>query len=269
MDFKPKHLQREKELGRFKNMRTSGEAPWKGSNECLQYIGWLVESGLLRVPYGWPSMINYFHKNHKKGITKMKIAEALAFCGDRGVYLLALVDLDPAVKAVFIEVINVSCGLIKKANSKTDLKQLEKRLAFALTQLEIMLPMFWNTSTRHVLLHIGRHIKMLGSFWAFSMLGVERYHVTLKQLVRYTNTHTSPTHIYMYLHRCIILLYSCFVRIYTCIILLHSNTYICAYICIILLYSCFILIYTCMVLLHSSTLYTYIYVHKQCVYIGK
>ena len=172
-------------MGRFKNMLSAANAPWKGTDECLQMIGWLIESRLMKIPYGWPSMINYFSKNDKKGVKNMKLAEALAFCGDRGVYLTALVDMDPRVKKVFLEVLNISCGLIKKANSETELKTLEKRLALALTELEIMLPIYWNTSTRHILLHIGRHIRRLGSFWAFSMLGVERYHTTIKHLVRY------------------------------------------------------------------------------------
>ena len=202
MNFQGKHLEREKTMGRFKHMLSAAGAPWKGSDECLQYIGWLIVSKLMKVPYGWPSMINYFHKNENKGVKNMKLAEALAFCGDRGVYLTALVDMDPRVKKVFLEVLNVSCGLIKKANSEPELKELEKRLAFALTQLEILLPIFWNTSTRHILLHIGRHIRRLGSFWAFSMLGVERYHVTIKNLVRYTLFYT-----YINLYRCIIYLY--------------------------------------------------------------
>lgn len=222
MDFKPKHLEREKTKGRFKNMQSSANAPWKGTTECLKYIGWLIESGLLKIPYGWPSMINYFHSEHKKGISKMKIAEALAFCGDRGVYLLALVDMAPSVKKVFIEVIHVSCGLIKKANSPEDLKKLEQRLAFALTELEILLPIFWNTSTRHVLLHIGRHIERLGSFWAFSMLGVERYHVTIKQLVRYVrnNMHAIKSNTYISLHGCVIILRKCYKSLHTNIIYL-------------------------------------------------
>ena len=66
MDFQGKHLEREKTMGRFKHMLSAAGAPWKGTDKCLQYIGWLIESKLMKVPYGWPSMINYFHKNEEK-----------------------------------------------------------------------------------------------------------------------------------------------------------------------------------------------------------
>jgi hypothetical protein len=47
-----------------------------------------------------------------------------------------------------------------------------------------MLPLYWNSSTRHFLLHTFKFIKKLGHFWAFSMLGVERLHLTIKRLAR-------------------------------------------------------------------------------------
>ena len=51
-----------------------------------------------------------------------------------------------------------------------------------LSKLEIMLPIYWNTSTRHFLLHTYDFIRECGHFWAFSMLGVERIHVMIKKL---------------------------------------------------------------------------------------
>ena len=53
-----------------------------------------------------------------------------------------------------------------------------------LTKLEIMLPLYWNTSTRHLLLHTVDFIERFGHVWAFSMLGVERIHVMIKKLGR-------------------------------------------------------------------------------------
>jgi hypothetical protein len=53
-----------------------------------------------------------------------------------------------------------------------------------LTKLEIMLPLYWNTSTRHLLLHTVEFIERFGNIWAFSMLGVERIHVMIKKLGR-------------------------------------------------------------------------------------
>ncbi len=51
-----------------------------------------------------------------------------------------------------------------------------------LAKLEVLLPVYWNTSTRHFLLHTFDFIRNLGHFWAFSMLGVERLHVMVKRL---------------------------------------------------------------------------------------
>ena len=56
--------------------------------------------------------------------------------------------------------------------------------AVILTRLEIMLPLYWNTSTRHLLLHTVEFIERFGNVWAFSMLGVERIHVMIKKLGR-------------------------------------------------------------------------------------
>ncbi len=89
------------------------------------------------------------------------------------------------MKDLLLEVLKVSCGLIKKAHDAAERVELEKRLAIVLTRLETLLPLYWQTSTRHILLHIGRHIEYLGAFWAFNMLGVERYHVIIKKLIRY------------------------------------------------------------------------------------
>lgn len=51
-----------------------------------------------------------------------------------------------------------------------------------LALLEVALPLYWNTSTRHYLLHIADSITKMGHLWAFSMLGVERLHVLIKHL---------------------------------------------------------------------------------------
>ena len=42
---------------------------------------------------------------------------------------------------------------------------LNERLVIVLTKLEIALPLYWNTSTRHYLLHMCMTMLRLGSFW--------------------------------------------------------------------------------------------------------
>lgn len=51
-----------------------------------------------------------------------------------------------------------------------------------LAKLEKALPIYWNTSTRHYLLHMYSTILSLGHFWSISMMGVERLHVLIKSL---------------------------------------------------------------------------------------
>ena len=53
-----------------------------------------------------------------QGVKKMKIAEALAFCGDRGSYFLSQLDLDDHIKEAFIVVLGCCSSLIKKALTK-------------------------------------------------------------------------------------------------------------------------------------------------------
>ena len=73
MQFKDSDLQNEKKYGRFKNTKTADEAPWLANKLLLKSVGALIESGKLKVPYGWPAMLNYFHAEHKKGVSKMKV----------------------------------------------------------------------------------------------------------------------------------------------------------------------------------------------------
>ena len=53
-----------------------------------------------------------------QGVKKMKIAEALAFCGDRGAYFLSQLDLDDQIKDAFITVLECCSCLIKKVMTK-------------------------------------------------------------------------------------------------------------------------------------------------------
>lgn len=61
---------------------------------------------------------------------------------------------------------------------------LNARMVWVLAKLEEVLPIYWNTSTRHFLLHMYTIILSLGNFWSISMLGVERLHVLIKTLSR-------------------------------------------------------------------------------------
>ena len=76
------------------------------------------------VPYGRPALMNYFTEEYEK----IKIAEALAFCGDIGVYLISLTDIRADVKQVFVDLLRV-CGEVitsKKTATHNALKNAEK-----------------------------------------------------------------------------------------------------------------------------------------------
>ena len=77
---------------------------------------------------------------------KLKIAESLAFCGDRVVYLTALLDIDPVYREMIIELLKICCSLMKKSTSApVELQKVQKRFVMLLTKLEIALPVYWNT----------------------------------------------------------------------------------------------------------------------------
>ena len=67
--------------------------PWHGSIARLQEIDALCV-GKLKVCAEWPALTAVFGSARK-----LKIAEALAFAGDRGAYLLALTDVDPSTRS--------------------------------------------------------------------------------------------------------------------------------------------------------------------------
>jgi hypothetical protein len=72
---------------------------------------------------------------------KLKIAESLAFCGDRGVYLTALLDIEPVYRDMIIELLKICCQLMKKTTSNPrELEALQKRFVIILTKFEIALP---------------------------------------------------------------------------------------------------------------------------------
>ena len=189
MDFKPKRLKEEKLMGRFKELPTSKKATWIMSDKRKAILSTLVTSRVLKVPEAWPRILNYFNEDYEK----IKLAESMAFCGDRGAYFIGLTDIAPALQKNFIELLKVAGGFIAKSSTPADLKRMNDRLVVVLAELEIALPIYWNSSTRHLLLHMYSTILQLGHFWAISMLGVERLHVLIKHLG--TNISTS---IYIY-----------------------------------------------------------------------
>ena len=95
MKLKAKHLDAEQKHGRFKDV-TLGNAPWQVSAKLKSVLTQL--QGSLKIPNTWPMQLSYFTDDYEK----IKIAEALAFCGDIGCYYTDLTDIQPDIKEVCV-----------------------------------------------------------------------------------------------------------------------------------------------------------------------
>jgi hypothetical protein len=133
----------------------------------------------LKCPSDWPSIQDALTKT-----STLKIAEAMALAGDMGQYVLSLLDIDAEYRAVFIRCMMALNNLLRKVPK--DLNAAQELLVNVLGELESMMPLHWCTSTRHFLLHIVETIRLLGAFWAWNMLCLERFHVLIKKLAKDT-----------------------------------------------------------------------------------
>ena len=82
----------------------------------------------------------------------------------------------------FLSLIEVMAAMKSKTWDKTKAPQLFEKLIKAAGKLECILPVYWSTQVRHML--ICRFIPQLnkwGSFWVIAMLVVECYHLHIKR----------------------------------------------------------------------------------------
>ena len=76
MNFKPKRLEEEKKLGRFSNLQTTAQAPWIVGDRMRAILSQLLRSNKLRIPYGWPKLLDYFSDDYQK----IKIGACVCVC---------------------------------------------------------------------------------------------------------------------------------------------------------------------------------------------
>jgi hypothetical protein len=133
----------------------------------------------MKVPRDWPNLTRVFSKDY----VHMKLSELLAFCGGRGQYLVGLTDISDKCKKLFVRLLKTAGEFIRVVKTAVDAQAVHERLVEVLTELEIALPIFWCTMTRHILLHMQYFVKMFGSFRCWNMLPVERFHVLLKSMM--------------------------------------------------------------------------------------
>ena len=120
--FRPEDLAKEQKHGRFEGigMKT---VPWHVSKKFKNILTKLQKS--LKIPDGWPMMLDFFSDEYER----MKIAEALAFTDDMGVYLTNLTDIQPDYKELFIGMLKLSSTFVSKTpKTEAELKDLQKNL---------------------------------------------------------------------------------------------------------------------------------------------
>jgi len=97
---------------------------------------------------------------------------------------MQFLDLGKEYKTRFISLLECLESMQAKKHTDASLDALETRLAKTLQDLEVLMPMFWNTIARHILTHLCDFIRRCGPFKAHNMLCFERWHVTFKNLCR-------------------------------------------------------------------------------------
>ena len=155
-------------------MTRSCEAPWHCSAKRRAEIDELMDGGLPG-PVDWTPSFPTFGRRGTP-----KIAEGLWHFSDAGAYILSMTDMDLTYKHHFIAALRALTPLMDKVHTIDQWRDYKQPVFEALTQLEIALPIFWCTSTRHHLLHAIEKIIHHGSFWATNMLVEERQHIKIR-----------------------------------------------------------------------------------------
>ena len=115
LHWKKAHREWEHEvMGRFRNIKS--RAPWHLSKERLALLRWLCYK--LRVCKDWSPITAMFEFENR-----MKIADCLAFCSDRGAYFIGLMDISREYKVQFLAVVRSVNVFLQKSPQKKDLQK--------------------------------------------------------------------------------------------------------------------------------------------------
>jgi hypothetical protein len=79
----------------------------------------------IRVARDWPPVLNIFCHEQR-----LKIADSLAFCGDRGAYFIGLLDIELKYKVAFLQVIRALNVFLLKSGPFKDILQASADLVF-------------------------------------------------------------------------------------------------------------------------------------------
>ena len=120
----------------------------------------------------------------------LKIAAALQNCGDLGAYIIGLTDIAPAYKDLWIPLFRDVLGSLLSQDPETDpvpclsIDECSTQMVQLMGGLEQMLPLFWDTLARHMLIcRLIKQFKIMGN-----TLTYERMHVQIKSWVTSTKS---------------------------------------------------------------------------------
>ena len=198
MHFNTKRKVFERDHGRF--VRPPGKEgkgwrpPFQASPASRKKVDSFVQSGRMRLPSSWPRVRYVFDY-----MNRLSCSELVFLAGPLGVYLLQFPDIDDGIRGVFTDLLWCLEELQAKSITIAELDRLQDVLVLTLAEAETLLPVYWNTHVRHVLLHLTSFIKRCGPFKAFSMCSYERFHTMFKKLIRgrknvLVYTHDPHTH---------------------------------------------------------------------------
>ena len=153
--------------------------PWQASKPRLKAVASIMLR--LKLPAGWPPI-----PPSLSDLSTMKLEQALAFAGHLGCYILELLDIDHVIHSHFQAYLRV----LRDCQQKTPtipLEDIKKRLDETAAALEVVLPAFWTSSTKHNAIHLDLFQEYWGCFWASNELIHERIMAKLKLLSKYGN----------------------------------------------------------------------------------
>ena len=167
-------------IGRSKD---GNQQPFHASKTNQRAVDTFVDSRDYRLPNSWPRVRYVFEH-----ISRLSHSELIGLAGPLGLYFLQFCDVSNDVRETFVELIQCLELLQAKVCTNASLDNLQQRLVLVLAKCELHLPLYWNTSVRHHLLHLVEFIKRCGPYDNFSMSVFERFHTVFKKLLRSKKT---------------------------------------------------------------------------------
>jgi hypothetical protein len=171
------------ELGRH---RRHGKIPfWQAPPAKIEFVKDHMRT--LKVPKGWPEVVSSV-----ESVTTLKLDRCLALAGDMGRYFLEMFCLPPIIEAPMQAYLKALQDCQQKIPEKS-VRDIHERLVEAAAHLEALLPAYWNSITKHYILHIDRILTLWGCFWSSNELVHERLIGKVKAMAKHGNKNRAKT----------------------------------------------------------------------------